>query len=313
MNRDDPMIAEAAAKWHAAEQRDDMDWNGFTQWLAADPRHRTAYDQIALTADVLDAHPDLLAQAAPVQPAGNVATLRPRRRWPMWLGTGIAASLAALMVAGQVIGPRPQTFTTDARPQTIALGRGSNVVLAPRSSLTMSGPDGTELALDGGAYFDIRHDPTRSLVITAGDVTVTDIGTRFEIRNTDHDVLVEVAVGEVTAITPTMDKAAHLAAGHRFNFDPRAGRAVVSAVAPADVGEWREGRLSYDSAPLELVADDLARYTGARVVVPQSLGQRRFSGSLFIGDGDAAIRDLAQLMQLRLQRDGAGYRLEPAG
>ncbi|HTN13263.1 MAG TPA: hypothetical protein VL094_00500 [Sphingomonadaceae bacterium] len=38
---------------------------------------------------------------------------------------------------------------------------------------------------------------------------------------------------------------------------------------------------------------------------------RRFTGTLVIGDGKAALRDLSQLMDLELGRSGDGYRLEP--
>jgi transmembrane sensor len=110
-----------------------------------------------------------------------------------------------------------------------------------------------------------------------------------------------------------LTKPVQLVAGRRLQFDSAASRAVVSDIEAQAVGEWREGRLTYDSAPLQLVASDLARYAGTDLVVPDALAQRRFSGTLFIGDGDSAIRDLAQLMELEVHRDGDAYRLEPAG
>jgi transmembrane sensor len=60
---------------------------------------------------------------------------------------------------------------------------------------------------------------------------------------------------------------------------------------------------------LPLVLDDLNRYAGIRVIMPDSLQNRRFSGSLIIGNGEAAIRDLAQVMGLPLDRTGDSYRL----
>jgi len=317
MNRDEDRIENEAAAWHALSARDDMDWDGFTQWLEADPRHRRAFDEVALADALIDEHG---ASFAPRPDAGSarhvgatVTELRPRRRWPLWLGTGIAASLAAVMIAGQVIPPRPETFESGPIARTIALGDKSSVTLAPRSRLTIGGRDATELALSGGAYFDIKHDPTRNLRITVGDVTVSDIGTRFDIRQAPSQVLVEVADGEVAVQSAALANTVQLTAGRRLQFDSAASRAVVSDIATGSAGEWREGRLSYDSAPLQLVASDLARYAGADLVVPDALAQRRFSGTLFIGNGESAIRDLAQLMALEVHRDGSAYRLEPAG
>jgi transmembrane sensor len=315
MNGDERTIEQEAAAWHVASARDDMDWTGFTHWLAADPRHRAAFDQVALADALLDDHPEALAELASPGPhaADNVVALRPRRRWPLWLGTGLAASLAALMVAGQVIPPPSETIDSGNVALTVALGDQSTATLAPRSRLTIGGRDATRLALEGGAYFDIKHDPSRNLRITAGGLTVSDIGTRFDIRQGPSQVVVEVADGEVAVRSEALAEPLRLKAGRRLQFDAAASRASVSTIDQAAVGEWRAGRLSYESAPLQLVASDLARYAGVRVVVPRDLAQLRFSGTLFIGDGDTAIRDLAQLMALELRRDGDAYRLERAG
>lgn len=316
MNGDEDRIESEAAAWHVASARDDMDWDGFTRWLEADPRHRRMFDEISLTGALLGDHRDLSAEAGEDLREAHtdvIVSLRRPRRWPVWAGVGVAASLAAVMIAGQVIPPRPETIHSGEAMLTVNLGSKSSATLAPHSSLTIGGRDATQLALEGGAYFDIRHDPSRSLRIVAGDVTVTDVGTRFDIRQRPSQLLVEVSAGEVAVQSAALAAPIQLKAGHRLAYDTAASRAVVSGVDGPSVGEWRQGRLSYDSVPLQLVAADLGRYAGVQVVVPQALAERRFSGTLFIGDGDSAIRDLAQLMELDLHRSGDTYRLEPAG
>ncbi|MBK6412702.1 hypothetical protein [Sphingopyxis sp.] len=61
---------------------------------------------------------------------------------------------------------------------------------------------------------------------------------------------------------------------------------------------------------MALVAADLSRYAGVKVVVADTVAARQFSGTLVIGDGQAALRDLSRLMGLRLDRRDDGYRLE---
>jgi transmembrane sensor len=58
---------------------------------------------------------------------------------------------------------------------------------------------------------------------------------------------------------------------------------------------------------LELVVADLARYAGVKVTVAEGLRGRQFSGTLVIRDGEAALRDLAQLMDIELRRGPAGF------
>ena len=171
MNRDDDRIENEAAAWHVASARDNMDWDGFIRWLEADPRHRLAFDEVSLTGALLDERSDLLVEVNPNCEARTdvVVSLRPPRRWTMWLGIGIAASLAAVMIAGQVMPPIPQTFESGETMLAVNLGRDSSATLAPHSRLTIAGRDGTQLALDGGAYFNVRHDPSRNLQIVAGD------------------------------------------------------------------------------------------------------------------------------------------------
>jgi transmembrane sensor len=304
------VIAEAAA-WHVASGRDDMDWDEFTMWLAADPGHRAVYEEIALTDAALVSHRERLA---PLVLELAEASPRPiRRKWPLWTGGAIAATLVAILAVPQFMVAQPETFATGAARQTIALGDGSSIVLAPHSRLTLSGRHKDQLALEGGAYFDIRHDPQRPLAIRAKELEIGDIGTRFEVQTNGRAVRVEVAQGQVEVRGDALGQPVELAAGRRILFDPAHGLATIAAVAASDVGEWREGRLSYDAAPLSLVASDLARYAGVAVAVPPALSGRRFSGTLSINDGNSAVRDLAQLMGLGLSRDAGAYRLSDPG
>ena len=58
-------IYEAAARWHQAQARDDIDWDAFAAWLDADPRHRDAYDDIALLDEDIDRSRDTIVAMLP--------------------------------------------------------------------------------------------------------------------------------------------------------------------------------------------------------------------------------------------------------
>lgn len=311
MNQERDAIADAAAAWYIASIHDDMDWDGFTAWLEADPRHQAAYDEVALADALLDEHRPALSIALPANDEAERAPPVPvRRRWAAWTGAAIAASLALVLAVPQFSGAPAQRYRTGAQSQEVALADGSRVLLAPRSSLEVSGR-GDRIELAGGAWFDIRHDPSRELAISAGGVKITDIGTRFDVQADAGRVRVEVAEGQVSVSSPELDAPVRLTQGRSFDYDGVAGTAVSASIAAADIGEWRSGRLTYDASPLALVANDLARYAGKRVTLGSGLADRQFSGTLALGDGEAALRDLSQLMGLRLVRGPDGdYRLE---
>ncbi|AMK25251.1 MULTISPECIES: FecR family protein [unclassified Sphingobium] len=308
-NLSDAMLSEAA-EWHLRcvdQQADAINWDAFTAWLEADPRHRVALDQMALTADALDRHGDALSVAD-----GSEAAPTPRRRRAYWRwgGLAVAASLAMIIAVPQFMTPAPSVYVTDAGSRRIALADGSSVLLAPHSRLAVDGRAQDRIAMTGGATFDIRHDPSRTLTISTGDVSISDIGTRFDVQQQDHVVRVAVAEGKVRVHAETMAQPVSLSAGNELTFDMDGGISVVAPVKATNVGSWQDGRLSYDNAALPLVAADLRRYAGVRVEVPAALRYRRFSGTLIVDDGEKALRDLVELMDLRLSGHVGAWHLE---
>lgn len=306
---DTQKIIEQAAAWHIASAHDDMDWDGFTAWLEADARHRLHYDELALGDAVLEEHLPAL-RAAQDETVSDTAPA-PQRHWRVWAGGALAASLAAMIAVPALLRDPVTVYTTAAASRTIALADGSRIDLAPRSSLSID-RNGTQIKLDGGAWFAIRHDPARTLSVSAGPVRINDIGTVFDVQSDAGTARIAVSEGRVRVAADALAQPVEVAMGSAFTFDPAHGAAAVRSTDAGDVGGWRDGRLSFSDTPLTLVAADLTRYAGVSVAVPAQLQDRRFSGTLVIGDGQAALRDLAQLMGVELRRAGDGYRLEPA-
>lgn len=308
-------ILSQAAMWHLRCEGtggDAVDWDALTLWLEADPRHRAALDQMALTATTIDDHTATLAPNIAVPETADVGSAPTRRRtFLRWGGMAIAASLAAVIAVPQFMPPADQTYVTSDAGRRIAMSDGSAIFLAPRSQLTVSGRGQDHLTINGGAMFDIRHDPARTLTVSAGDVTISDIGTRFDVQQQGQAVRVAVADGQVRVAGDVLAQAVTLTAGAGLTFDAGAGVAVVAPVRPDNVGGWQNGRLTYDNAALPLVVDDLHRYAGIRIEVPASLRSRRFTGTLIVGDGEKAARDLVGIMGLRLGGRAGAWKLEP--
>ena len=305
-------IVETAAAWHVASVSDAMDWDGFTAWLEADPRHAAAYDEVALADSLFDTHREALRESAAIAANENEPSAAPHPRlWLRWAGSAAAAALIAMVAVPQFRNAAPTEYTTGDSARSIALSDGSTIRLAPRSHLTVAGRRDEQIELAGGAWFDIRHDPARRMTIAAGEVTISDIGTSFDVQTTDKQVRVAVAQGRVAVSAPALDAPITLAEGGNLLFDSAAGTARTGSVAREEVGAWRAGRLSYEAAPLSLVAGDLGRYAGLTVTVAPAIRDREFSGTLAFGNGKTALRDLAQLMGLSLRREPDGaYRLD---
>lgn len=313
-------ILEKAAEWHARIDSTDMDWEAFGVWLDADPAHRAAYDDIALLDVAIGENRAVLLAALPANGNGpqhdamslQVVGNRRTRRWWAAGGLAVAASLAVLIT------PQIPFFATEAlvayrtgpgETRTIALKDGSHIVIDRNSELALRDGDSPMIEMKGGsAYFDIRHNPDRAMVIRAGDYEVRDIGTRFDVVKTRDHLAVAVAEGQVT-VAPTGGRGIVLTAGHRVDVGGGEGEAAVRNLDAATIGSWQDGRLVYNDTPLALVAVDLSRYAGRTVSVDPSVADMRVSGVLTIGDGKRLVGQIEALLPIKAATKDNNIRL----
>lgn len=312
---DDRLLDEALA-WHRALEHDDADWDAYTLWLEADPRHRQAFDEIALIDRTVEDRIDDLRAMRSHEPEPVVAPFTPHsvsRRG--WLYGSVAAVLVATVAIPAFLSQvQHDTIYATARSETrqVTLGDGIAVDLAPATRLIVKDGDPTRMELaQGDAYFVIRHDPRRTLSIKAGDYSISDIGTTFGINLSSDAMTVAVAEGHVS-VSPEEGEATRVSAGQQLTARRNYRAALLTAVQPADVGSWRQGRLVYNNAPLNVVAADIARYSGKTITVDPVIGNRPFSGVLAIGDGSGLLANLSNLMAITYEETGDRVRISPA-
>lgn len=307
----DERLLDEALAWRVALESDDADWDGYTLWLEADPGHRQAVDEIALTERIIDERAEGLRRLGAVEPIAVPRPSRPRRG----LVFGAMAAAVALAVGipsfWPTFWPRADTIyvTGNGETRKVALGEGIAVELAPATRLVAKGGDPSSLELaQGDAYFVVTHDPNRSLSIKASDYAVTDIGTTFGMNLSPHSLSVSVSEGMVSVVPKTGDPA-QVGAGQRLVAAKGASTMRVGPIAATDIASWRQGRLVYDQAPLFVVAADISRYSGKTVTVDPAVRDRTFSGVLAIGDENRMLAGLASLTGLAYEVKGDSARL----
>ena len=305
-------IYEEAAAWLAREQGGGMDWDRFSDWLDGDPRHRAAYDALALIDRDMDENAGRLSRA---MVDGALHPVSPRRvRWTRWAGYGggaIAAGLGAVLwlhhPGNHEIAVRDYR-TRAAQTVRIALGDGGSILLAPASHVRIRGP---QIDLDGSAFLDVPHRPGRSLGISVGEFRVSDVGTRFAVENEPAALSVEVAEGSVALSSDSLQRPLTLSAGESLVADRSHGTVRLAAVDPQQVGSWRTGKLQFNNAPLVLVAQEISRYSDERVTVAPELANQPFSGVIAINHGEAPAQTLAQILSLQVKVVDGSLRLQP--
>ena len=287
------------------------DWDGFTDWLEADPRHAVAYDRMAAALldaeDALRAHPDVIA------PEPVIVEAEPPRRRPLrWIGGAVAAALVGAVGLG-LWSERPQPYvieTAAGEVRRVPLADGSAIMLAGGSRIMLDHADPRRAVMERGeALFQVRHDDRHPFSIDARGLALTDLGTVFDVRLGRR--VTRVAVAEGAVMVDPRGAALRLDAGQAVLAE--GNRLVRQAVAPEAVGGWRDGRLAYDGAALSDVAEDLARFLGRPVEVRPSVAAQAFRGTI---DLNAVRRDprlLGALLNVAVREDGQGWMLEPRG
>lgn len=269
-------VAEAAAAWTLRHDRglSAAEQDEFSQWLAADPRHRDAWAEHRWGWDELDRLAGLQASVQAVPDPDLLQPHRPARRWRYW--PQVLAAAAALALAAVVWWPArpaesvPPSYALAAPIEERTLDDGTVVALNRGAMLetAFSASERRVHLVRGEANFAVAKNPARPFVVQAGGVEVRAVGTAFNVRLDPKAVEVIVTEGtvavdsrapqvprplEVPARLVTVGERAVVALG------PVVGEPVVAAVGPEEQARalaWQPRLLDFTATPLaEIVAE----------------------------------------------------------
>lgn len=300
----DQALRDEAAAW-AVRTGDPAfdDWQGFTDWLERDPAHARAYDAVvAAVAEAAQVLPPVrLAQNddEPAQPA--------RRRW---LGGVLSLALVGVVAFGawQMRGGGHTVETAPGETRVIALEGGGEIALAGGSRVTLDRDDPRVASLERGqALFTIAHDPEAPFRVELGEDVLVDIGTVFDVNRTGAGFTVAVSEGAVV-LNPGAENAA-VSPGEMLSKEAATGRLARGTIALDQVGEWREGRVTFQDAPLDEVAAELSRATGTTFVASPRAGGRRVSGSIVLDGVRRDPRTLGPLLGVTVAHNGTSWEI----
>jgi len=211
--------------------------------------------------------------------------------------SAIAAAIMIVLVSGITLWNRkvveaPRLVTsTNLKPAV--LPDGSFLVLSARAAaeIDFSGPDrDLKLRPEGEVYIKVHHAMARPFVVQAGAVTVTALGTAFDVRREGDHVTVTVEEGTIRVVAPGSRGSLQwqAGAGDQIDYSEREKTAVVASIDTQRALQWHSGELWYDRVPLANVIADINRYSSTRIVISDpGLEQMAYSGTVFM----ASIRD----------------------
>ncbi|RYZ38093.1 MAG: FecR family protein [Sphingobacteriales bacterium] len=209
------------------------------------------------------------------QPRGRIARLRPWR----WVA---AASVLVFAVATGYYFSMPEESKVAVKVASIAatptvdytryltLPDGSTVVLHADSKLeyanNFDGP-AREVFLSGEAYFDIEHNPGKPFIIHTGKVKTTVLGTAFNIKADEKQVVVSVTRGKVRVENGSQVLAV-LTPNEQVKFDLPEEKTIQQKVnANVIVTDWTKEDMVFYGNTFQEIADILSKRYGVNVII----------------------------------------------
>jgi transmembrane sensor len=267
-------------------------------WRAADPAHDRAWVRAERAYRLIgrSVEPGRTAIGAP-------ATKPPRgrrpvsRRWVAGAAAALAAGLLLLFMPGLLVKLRADFTTGIAELRQVTLEDGTVVELAAQSALDVrfSRERRSVTLVCGEAFFRVAEQPGRPFDVSAGDLTVTVVGTAFDVRLSPEATTVAVEHGavEVRTAAAGAKAAMRLKAGDQLTVGRRDGSIRQATIAPQEVASWRDHRLFVEGSTVGQVVDELRRYNAGWIVFADAgFAKQQVTGLYDLGDPDRALRIL---------------------
>ncbi|MNU59750.1 fec operon regulator FecR [compost metagenome] len=293
-----------AATWFARlgqKRVSTADIHDFFEWRK-DPDNARAYARVEKawnTSQALAEDPDIAALTA--EALGQSPPQVQARHMVSRLWKPIAAGAMALSALGLISVwtlNRPQSYATGVGEQrTLRLADGSRVILDTdsRVEVRLRSDRRSVTLVSGQAFFDVEGDPARPFVVTAGETTVTAVGTRFDVRRLGLGAKVTLIEGRVDVGTSSASKPTwSLTPGQQVVTARR--RPEVRSVDAARETSWTAGRLIFAATPIREAVAEVSRYSDRRIELKdKGIAQIPVSGAFDTGDTDAFIAALSDL------------------
>ena len=299
-----------AASWFARNRNDAgrADRKAFAAWQA-EPAHARAYAEFE----------QLWADLAQLQQLNQPVPL-PTRKPSIWRpALAVAAALVCTVLTTHIGAPRELYHSQIAGHakgmRTLNLPDGSTLYVNANTHLRVDfSAHQRILHLDKGQlYIEVAADKERPLYVQAGEANVRVVGTGFDVRRSQQQLVVSVAHGQVAFAADAKSPVTLLGAQQRATYSYAKGTVQQQTLTGEDVADWRSGHLSFRNRDLASLIDELSLYRPqAPLQVSKAVAQLKLSGNLDVNDPDALLNALPALLPVKTVASADGIvRIEP--
>lgn len=255
-----------------------------------------------------------------------------RHRWKV-APLRIAAAIALVVGAASLSQPAVELVRDRILNRTVTTGKGEQIRLVLEDgSRVLLGVDSRlrfprhfddaarDLHLEGTAFFEVAHDPSRPFSVHTPDAVTRVLGTKFSVRDYEGGEPVRVVVSEGRVAVRPADVApsdsariAVLVGGQAADLPSPELPPVVEPVDTAQDLQWTRGIIAFKNAPVPQVLTELGRWYDAEIHAPDStLASRHLTISFDQEPLHTILQEIALALGARIERNGREFRLVPA-
>ncbi|WP_448116864.1 FecR family protein [Mesorhizobium amorphae] len=217
-------------------------------------------------------------------------------------------ALGGLRLSGTFQGVFSDHATRTGQTSVVDLPDGSRAHLNAASALNVDFSTDRRLVelVEGQAYFEVTSDPMRRpFDVKAGDITVTALGTAFDVNRNLPDGATEIAVAEhMVRIAPAGAlQPIELQAGQMVVLSRDGTAGPVTSVENSTAAAWRTGVYIAQSRPLaQVVAALQAYHEGWLLIEDDKARLLRVNAVLDLHTPDSSLDALASGLPIRIRR-----------
>lgn len=133
--------------------------------------------------------------------------------------------------------------------------------------------DTRNVSIEGEAYFDVAKDRKHPFVVTAGQLKIQVLGTRFNVcaYPEDNDFSATLDEGSVNAINTTNGNAVKLNPGEQVILNRQTNGMKNLNVQTELYTSWKENLLKFEDAPFNDVVKKMERWYDVKIIVDPTI------------------------------------------
>lgn len=179
-----------------------------------------------------------------------------------------------------------EKITSPGEKSTIMLSDGSKVTLNADSKIKYPNHfagSNREVYLEGEAYFEVRHNSKLPFIVKTGKLTITDLGTKFDLSAYPENKTVTVSLLEGKVKVSNNEKGKFektfiLKPEEKLLYDKENGVSSLSVVDSLDAVGWKDGIYKFENEALGKVLSRLERAFGVKFKLnDQSVAEQKIT------------------------------------